>query len=105
MENGYKVVVKEEKFCVDGLDFLCIYGRHSNGRFVAIIDWGVSVELMPESDDKSDVFDNRSILLRALENSPDAQWLPNDAKERSAIASELAMMIGERISEMTNGRR
>lgn len=97
MGIDYILTVKEESIDCHGLSFLCIYGKHINGGFVAIINWGVSAEL---SAHRSDLSYNRSKILEALERSPEVAWLPSDKEERSAVARDLAMMIGERIEEM-----
>ena len=93
----FEVIAKEE--CIDchGLNFLCIYGRHINGGFVAITNWGVAADL---SVHPHDLRYNRLKILGALERSSEVWWLPTDKEAWSAIARDLAMMIGERIREL-----
>ncbi len=93
----FKVIAREESIDCHGLSFLCIYGKHINGGFVAITNWGVAAEL---SVHINDLAYNRSKLLEALERSSEVSWLPSDEEARSAVARDLAMMIGERISEI-----
>ena len=97
MNREFKLAAKEESIDCHGLNFLCVYGKHINGGFVAIINWGVAAEL---SSHGSDLSYNRSKILEALERSPDVAWLPTDEEARTAIARDLAVMIGERIEEL-----
>lgn len=97
MSRVYSLTAKEESIDCHGLSFLCVYGRHVNGGFVAIINWGVAAEL---STYKHDTGYNHSRILDALERSPDVDWLPSDEDARSAVARDLAMMIGERIEQL-----
>lgn len=97
MGRDYILTVKEENIDCHGLSFLCIYGKHINGGFVAITNWGVSAELSAHRDDLSY---NRYKILEALERSSEVAWLPSDEEARSAVARDLAMMIAERIEEM-----
>ena len=30
---------------VNGFSFLCIFGTHTNGGFISIVNWGVSAEI------------------------------------------------------------
>lgn len=43
---------------------------------------------------------NRQKILDALERSPESGWLPSDHDARSAVARNLAQMLGERIRAM-----
>ncbi len=43
---------------------------------------------------------NRKKILDALERSPESGWLPSDPDARSAVARDLAQMLGERIRAM-----
>lgn len=38
--------------------------------------------------------------INALERSPESGWLPSDPDARSAVARDLAQMLGERIRAM-----
>ena len=93
----YKLISCEKNISCHGLSFLCIYGTHVNGGFVAILNWGVSAELSVHS---SDLAYNRGKLLEALERSPYASWLPSDSDARSALARDLAMIISDLIKEL-----
>lgn len=93
----YKLNAKEYSIDCHGLNFLCVLGHHVNGGFVAIINWGVSAELSAHGND---VGYNRDKILSALERSPEVGWLPSDEEARSAVARDLAMMIGEKLSDM-----
>lgn len=93
----YKVTAKEENINCHGLSFLCVLGEHINGGYVAILNWGVAAEL---SSHHNELDYNRKRILEALERSPYVSYLPSDEKTRSAVARDLAMMIGERIVEM-----
>lgn len=93
----YELTAKEESIDCHGLNFLCIYGKHINGGFAAITNWGVAAEL---SAHRSDLNYNRSKVLEALERSPEATWLPQDPEARSAVARDLAAMLSERISQL-----
>ena len=96
MSREYKVTAKEYDISCHGLSFLCVLGRHINGGFVAILNWGVSAEL---SVHRSDLEYNRQRVLEALERSPDVSWLPSDSEARSAVARDLAMMISDKMPE------
>lgn len=97
MGREHSFIAKEESISCHGLDFLCMYGKHINGGFVAIINWGVAAELSAYGND---VRYNTDKILSALERSPDVAWLPSDPDARSAVARDLAMMIGERIEQL-----
>ena len=102
MSKEYSFTAKEESIECHGLDFLCLYGRHINGGFVAIINWGVAAELSAYGND---VGYNRRKILDALERSPDVGWLPSDEAARSAVARDLAQMLGERMSLLSEPPR
>lgn len=91
----YKVTAREFDFIVCDLNFTCIFGKHVNGGYVAIINWGVSAELSA-----SDARYNSRKLLIALQNSPEKFWLPSDEGQQQQIARDLGQMITERIQEM-----
>ncbi len=92
----YKFTAKEDSINCHGLNFLCVYGEHINGGYVAIINWGVAAEL---SASKYDIDYNRINILAALERSDSSNWLPTSNEARSAIARDLAMMISDRIRD------
>ena len=91
------LIAKEESIDCHGLNFLCIYGKHVNGGFVAITNWGVAAEL---STHQYDTNYNTSKILAALERSPEEAWLPSDPDARSAVAHDLAQMVEQRIREL-----
>ncbi|MBR1383846.1 MAG: hypothetical protein IJ555_08570 [Ruminococcus sp.] len=93
----YELIAREESIDCHGLNFLCIYGKHINGGFVAIPNWGVAAEL---SAHQYDTDYNKGKLLSALERSPEEAWLPSDPDARSAIAHDLAQMIEQRIRQL-----
>lgn len=97
MSREFNFIAKEESLTCHGLTFLCLYGKHINGGFVAIINWGVAAEL---SEHQSDLAYNHKKIMEALDRSPKIDWLPSDEDARSAVARDLAMMIGERIGNM-----
>lgn len=90
----YKFTAIEENINCHGLSFLCVYGLHINGGYVAILNWGVSAEL---SAHRNELDYNRKKILEAFERSPYLSYLPSDEEARSAVARDLAMMIGERL--------
>ena len=92
----YKVSAREYSIDCHGLNFLCIVGKHINGGYVAITNWGVSAEL---SSHGNDVGYNTSKILAALERSTEVAWLPSDEDARSDIARDLASIIGEKLQE------
>lgn len=91
----YKLSAREFSLNCHGLNFLCILGTHINGGFVAIVNWGVSAEL---SSSRSDLTYILNCVLKALERSPDFNWLPSDVDARRAVARDLTMMIMDRMS-------
>lgn len=91
----YKVTAREENINCHGLSFLCVYGQHINGGYVAILNWGVSAELSVHCNELNY---NRKKILDALERSPYVSYLPSDLDARRAVARDLAMMIGERLN-------
>lgn len=95
----YKVTAREDNINCHGLSFLCVFGQHINGGYVAIINWGVAAEL---SAHRNELDYNRRRISDALERSPYSCYLPSDDDARSAVARDLAMMIGERILCMTS---
>lgn len=93
----YKLNAREYSIDCHGLNFLCVLGRHINGGFVAIINWGVSAELSAHMSDEGY---NATKILNALERSDYVGYLPSDREARSAIAYDLAVMIGEKIQNV-----
>lgn len=46
-----KVTAKEINIDVNGYSFLCIFGEHINGGFLAIPNWNICVELSADAND------------------------------------------------------
>ena len=95
--KSYEVTAKEVSIDCHGLNFLCIYGTHINGGYVAILNWGVAAELSP-----SEKGYNTEQILAALNRSPEQGWLPSDDDARRAVARDLGMMIADRLKGDTN---
>lgn len=94
----FKFTAKEENIDCWGMSFVCIYGTHINGGYVAITNWGVAAEL---SDHQGDTAYNRGKILEALERSPYVSYLPRDDKARLSLANDLAGIISAKIGELT----
>ena len=65
--------VKEISVDWKGHNFLVIYGRHINGGFFTIPNWGIGGEL--SSHFTSDVFGNMEYINRYLKNKKAAQQI------------------------------
>lgn len=65
--------VKEISIDWNGNNYLVIYGKHINGGFFSIPNWGVSGEL--SSHLASDVFGNTDYINRYLKNKRAAQQI------------------------------
>ncbi len=87
---------KEESIDFRGLNFLCVYGNHINGGYVAILNWGVSVEL---SNRKSDIGYNCRKILEAFGRSFYKSWLPQDEEAQKDFVYEFAKIITDRIAK------
>ena len=75
-----------EQITIDGLMYYCIYGTYESGAWLCILNFGVAAEL---SASPSDTAYNTDKILKALEHSPDAAWLPQSEDARKQIAQEL----------------
>ncbi|MDE6775740.1 MAG: hypothetical protein K2J37_05545 [Ruminococcus sp.] len=96
--NFRKPLIANEKIIsCHGLSFDCIYGTHTGGGFVAITDWGVVAELTVYND----IHYNTGKISEALERSNSPDWLPSGKKALNALARDLALIIGELISNIT----
>lgn len=73
-----------------GLSFLCIIGEHINGKFITIVNWGVSAEL---SANANDIGYNTDRIHEALKRAHCAGYLPNDENARYMIAQDIAIVI------------
>lgn len=90
----YEVTARELTFESHGFSFLCIFGTHVNGGYVAILNWGVSAEL--SSFDNGYNF-NR--ILEALRHSPNYAYLPVNEEIQTDIVYDLACMITVELSD------
>lgn len=93
----YDLIAKEESFNFHGLSFLCIYGKHINGGFVAITNWGICTELSFYNS----VY-NCSKILYDLERSIKSYLLPSSKEARYDIVSDLAELITELIMQLSD---
>lgn len=91
INNFYKSTTEEASIDSYGYNFLCIYGSHINGNYIAIINWGVSAEL---SSFPNDTTYNAMSLGKALENIPQLKT------NASNIAYDIAKAISPRLKEM-----
>lgn len=53
---------------VNGFSFLCIFGTHTNGGFISIVNWGVSAEISAWKN-KSNFLYNTNRIFEAFERS------------------------------------
>lgn len=93
LQNFYKSTIEEASIDSYGYNFLCIYGSHINGNYIAIINWGVSAEL---SSFPNDVSYNAMSISRVLENIPQLK------ANASNIAYDIANSLTPRFKEMDN---
>lgn len=63
-----KVTAKEMNINAGGYSFLCIFGKHINGGFLAIPTWNICVEL---SDDANDFAYNSDQIYKAIQHIKD----------------------------------
>lgn len=94
IEREYKVIAKEIAIAANGISFLTICGKHINGGYAAILNFGIAAEL--STDDKSY---NSSKIFAALE-SCSSSYLPSDKERLQALARELSAVITETIASM-----
>jgi len=80
----------KEQIEIDGLMYYCIYGTYESGVWLCILNFGVAAEL---SASPSDTAYNADKIIKALEHSPDAAWLPQSEDARKKIAQELLKHI------------
>lgn len=64
LRNIYGVTANEISVDFNGNNFLIIFGRHINGGYFAIVNWGVSGEL----GQPTDVYYNSHSIGHALDN-------------------------------------
>ena len=91
INSFYKSTIEEASVDSYGYNFLCVYGSHINGNYLAILNWGISVEL---SSFSNDITYNAMSLGRALENIPQLK------ANASNIAYDIANTISPRLKEM-----
>lgn len=84
-----EVKAKEMNIEIDGYSFLCIFGEHINGGFLAIPNHNICVELS-EAYDFAYNTDNIYMAMSHLSKSPDYKLSLNDI---SAIADTIAEHI------------
>lgn len=77
---------------VNGFPFLCIFGTHTNGGFISIVNWGVSAEISAWKN-KSNFLYNTNRIFEAFERSKDGELLSDDKNVRFQIAREIAVAI------------
>ena len=83
-------VLFEAGITVNGWYFLTIYGRHANGYFIAIPNWGICCE----ATEPSDTFYNAEKLMCTKPN--------NGEKITKAMAQELAQKIKTTMKQRKN---
>ena len=79
-----KVTAKEINIDAGGYSFLCIFGEHINGGFLAIPNWNICVEL---SENKNDFEYNVSQIYIAI----------SDIKEFNGYDTEIANALADEI--------
>lgn len=93
IQNYYKSSIEEASIDSYGYNFLCIYGSHINGNYIAIINWGVSAELSSFPND---------ITYNAMSIAEVLQIIPEVKTNASNIAYDIANTIAPRLKEMHN---
>lgn len=88
----YKIKSKEISIDIGDWNFLCAFGTHINGGWIAIINWGVSAELSSFGD----VHYNTDKIYKAFVN---ANVDMNDST-KTKIAKELSTIVSPLIEEM-----
>lgn len=93
INTQYGVTAMEYNITTHGLSFLCIFGEHVNGAYIAIVNFGISAELSALDD----IGYNTRNIFNGLEMCKDG-WLPEDREELYEIAEEIAEAINPYIS-------
>lgn len=91
IKNFYKSTIEEASIDSYGYNFLCIYGSHINGNYIAIINWGVSAELS--------LFPN-DITYNAMRIAEVLEKIPQTKANASNMAYDIANAIAPRLKEM-----
>ncbi len=87
---GSRFTAQETSINYDGISYLCAFGTHINGGWIAILNFGVAAEL--SSDDGAY---NTEKIEKALRRSDDP-WLPGGEKLHEA-AAHIAEIVTEKI--------
>lgn len=93
VNTQYGVTAMEYNITTHGLSFLCIFGEHVNGAYIAIVNFGISAELSALDD----IGYNTMSILKGLLICED-KWLPKSKKVLHEIAEEIAEAINPYIS-------
>lgn len=91
---SFRFTAQEMGIDYDDISYLCAFGTHINGGWIAILNFGVAAEL---SNSGCDVSYNTKKIEEALLRSDDP-WLPTGDNLTSA-ARHIAEIVTERISE------
>ena len=78
------ITVQEANINWDGYSFLCAFGKHINGAWIAILNFGVSAELS-----KFDVSYNTAKIKEALKRSADFADLRIDSDSTAQFIAEI----------------
>ncbi len=90
--SSHRITAQELNIDYGGINYLCAFGTHVNGGWIAILNFGVASEL---SGSRYDVKHNVRKIREALEKSDDP-WLP-DGEKLNEAAAYIAKIVTERI--------
>lgn len=90
IKTTYKVKSEEASLDICGYSFLCIYGTHINGNYIAMPNWGVATEL----SDANDIFYNKNAIKIMLESRSELA----DILDR--IGEDIAKAISVRLEKL-----
>lgn len=76
--------------------FIVVAGKHINGAFCSIVNFGVAAELSSYDDD---VYYNAEKIFYAFKNAPNG-WLPKDENRLFSIAYKLSEVVTEKLSSV-----
>ena len=96
LKREYPIKCKEISIDCCGLSFLTICGKHINGGFASIVNFGLSYELSSSSNDVKYNAQKISETLCTLKNG----WLPSSKAKRIEISIALSEVITKVISEL-----
>lgn len=94
LNREYSVTARELSIDTHGLNFLVICGKHINGGYAAIVNFGVTAEISTDDGQY-----NAIKIYEALEKSNDS-WLQKNENSLRAIASELSEVITGKLKEL-----